>query len=168
MKHKHHIIPKHAGGSNDPDNLVLLTVEEHAQAHKELYEKYGRWQDYYAWQGLSGQISKEEIITGIYANRKSRLGVILTDDTKAKISMAKRGYKLSEEHKAKINPTGRKQPKTQKEKVAKALSKRWLITDPEGNTFEIENLRAFGKEHNVDQGNLIKHGKSKGYVCLPL
>ena len=52
--------------------------------------------------------------------------------------------------------------------IAKALSKRWLITDPEGNTFEIENLRAFGKEHNVDQGNLIKHGKSKGYVCLPL
>lgn len=24
IKHKHHIIPKHAGGSNDPSNLVTL------------------------------------------------------------------------------------------------------------------------------------------------
>jgi hypothetical protein len=167
MKHKHHIIPRHAGGTDDPDNLVWLTVEEHALAHKELYEKYGRWQDYYAWQGLSGQIGKEEIIAGIYANRKPRLGAILTDETKAKISMSKRGSKLSEEHKAKINPSGRKQPRSQKEKVAKALSKRWLITDPEGNTFEIENLRAFCREHNVDQGNLGR-GKSKGYACRPL
>ena len=38
-KHKHHIIPRHAGGSNDPDNSVYLTVEEHAEAHKKLYEK---------------------------------------------------------------------------------------------------------------------------------
>lgn len=167
MKHKHHIIPKHAGGSDDPDNLVWLTVEEHAEAHRKLYEQYGRWQDYYAWQGLCGQIGKEEIIAGIFANRKTRLGAILTDETRAKISMAKRGAKLSEEHKAKIIPTGRKQPQSQKEKVAKKLAKRWLITDPNGNTFEIENLRAFCREHNVDPGNLGR-GKSKGYACRPL
>ena len=41
MLHTHHIIPKHAGGTDDPSNLVQLTVEEHAQAHKELFEKYG-------------------------------------------------------------------------------------------------------------------------------
>ena len=26
MKHKHHIIPKHKGGTDDPSNLVELTV----------------------------------------------------------------------------------------------------------------------------------------------
>jgi hypothetical protein len=31
--HKHHIIPKHAGGTNDPSNLVELTIEQHAEAH---------------------------------------------------------------------------------------------------------------------------------------
>jgi hypothetical protein len=60
--HKHHIIPKHAGGSNDPSNIIELTVEEHALAHKELWEKYGRWQDKVAWICLSKQVSKEEAI----------------------------------------------------------------------------------------------------------
>jgi DNA modification methylase len=45
LKHKHHIIPKHQGGSDDPSNLVELTVEEHALAHKLLYEQYGKWED---------------------------------------------------------------------------------------------------------------------------
>jgi len=62
VKHKHHIIPRHAGGTDDPSNLVELTVEEHAEAHRVLYEKYGRWQDELAWKGLSGMIGKEEII----------------------------------------------------------------------------------------------------------
>ena len=26
MKHKHHIIPKHAGGTDDPDNLIELSI----------------------------------------------------------------------------------------------------------------------------------------------
>ena len=60
MKHWHHIVPKHAGGSDDPSNLVHLTVEEHAEAHKKLWEQYGRWQDKIAWRTLSGQISIQE------------------------------------------------------------------------------------------------------------
>ena len=59
--HKHHIIPKHAGGSDHPDNIVLLSVTEHAEAHKVLYEKYGRWQDFVAWKGLLKQINLQEI-----------------------------------------------------------------------------------------------------------
>ena len=55
--HSHHIIPRHAGGTDDPENIILLTIEEHAEAHRLLYEKYGRWQDFYAWKGLSGQIN---------------------------------------------------------------------------------------------------------------
>ena len=42
MKHKHHIVPKHMGGSDDPSNLIELTREEHALAHKILYEQYGK------------------------------------------------------------------------------------------------------------------------------
>lgn len=44
-KHKHHIIPKHAGGTDCPENLIELTVEEHIQAHLDLYEKEGKYQD---------------------------------------------------------------------------------------------------------------------------
>jgi hypothetical protein len=50
------------GGSDDPFNLIELTVEEHAEAHRILYEQYGKHEDKIAWLGLSGQLSKEEII----------------------------------------------------------------------------------------------------------
>lgn len=60
MKHKHHIVPRHAGGSDDSSNLIELTVEEHAEAHKLLFEQYGNQKDYIAWQALSGLITKEE------------------------------------------------------------------------------------------------------------
>jgi hypothetical protein len=62
ITHKHHIIPKHMGGTDDPSNIVEITVEEHAEAHRVLYEKYGRWQDELAWKGLAGIVGKEEII----------------------------------------------------------------------------------------------------------
>jgi len=60
MKHWHHIVPKHVGGSDDPSNLVYITVKEHAEEHKKLCEQYGRWQDKIAWQTLSGQISIQD------------------------------------------------------------------------------------------------------------
>lgn len=71
MLHRHHIIPKHAGGTDDPENLVYLTVEQHAEAHKKLYEEHGRWQDRLAWQGLAGIIGHEDRIAEI--NRQNGL-----------------------------------------------------------------------------------------------
>jgi hypothetical protein len=62
MKHIHHILPKYLGGTDDPSNLVELTVEEHAEAHRILYEQHGNWQDYCAWQALSGRIGQEEAL----------------------------------------------------------------------------------------------------------
>ena len=60
MKHMHHIIPRHIGGSNDTSNLIELTPDEHADAHRKLYEEHGRWQDKLAWIGLAKLASKEE------------------------------------------------------------------------------------------------------------
>ena len=60
--HKHHIVPKHMGGTDDESNLVMLTVEEHAEAHRVLFEKYGKWEDEIAWKGLSGMLTNEECI----------------------------------------------------------------------------------------------------------
>ena len=66
MKHKHHIIPRHAGGTDDPSNLVELTIEEHAEAHRILYEKYGKTEDKVAWQALAGLIPKEHIMRDLH------------------------------------------------------------------------------------------------------
>ena len=61
MSHKHHIIPN-LGGTDDPSNLIELSVDDHAEAHRKLYEEYGRWQDYVAWQGLAKLSPKEELV----------------------------------------------------------------------------------------------------------
>ena len=67
LKHKHHIIPKHIGGTDDQSNLVELTIEEHAEAHRVLFEEHGRWQDFLAWQGLAGLVGKDEMLKAKYA-----------------------------------------------------------------------------------------------------
>lgn len=48
------------GGTDDPTNIIELTVEEHAEAHKKLFEQYGKWEDKLAWQGLAGILNKKE------------------------------------------------------------------------------------------------------------
>ena len=60
MKHKHHIIPKHMGGSDDPSNIIELTVEEHSRAHLKLYETYGKKEDLCAYYMLSGKSQDPE------------------------------------------------------------------------------------------------------------
>lgn len=61
------------GGSDEESNLIELTIEEHANEHKILYEKYGKHDDYVAWKALSGTIGKEELIRELL-----RLGGIKT------------------------------------------------------------------------------------------
>jgi hypothetical protein len=79
--HAHHIVPLHAGGSNNEDNIVFLTVEEHAEAHRKLFEEHGRWQDKIAWQMLSGMISKEEAVN--IAQKNSDKSWMKTDEGRA-------------------------------------------------------------------------------------
>lgn len=74
MNHKHHIIPKHMGGTDDPSNLIDLTIEEHAEAHRLLWEQFQMVEDYCAWKGLSGQIGKEEIIKLLLKQNGTRQG----------------------------------------------------------------------------------------------
>ena len=97
--HKHHIIPRHAGGTDDPNNLVELTIDEHADAHRKLYEEYGRQEDYLAWKGLAGLIGKDEMIREKCALNSSRPGKLNTfygmkhtEETKRKISEKRKGH----------------------------------------------------------------------------
>ena len=60
--HHHHIVPKHAGGTDDPSNLIQVTVEEHAELHFARYLEYGELGDWVAAMCLSGQITQAEAI----------------------------------------------------------------------------------------------------------
>lgn len=58
--HNHHIIPRHVGGTDDPSNLIRLTIPEHADAHRVLWEEHGRIEDKLAWLMLSGKTDEAE------------------------------------------------------------------------------------------------------------
>lgn len=117
MKHKHHIVPRHMGGTDDHSNLIELTVEEHAETHRKLWEQYGNIKDYCAWKGLEGTIGKEEIVrllmdpTGRVHTEETKQKMSEahkgkskhTKESKEKISEARKGKPLSEEHRAKIS-----------------------------------------------------------------
>jgi hypothetical protein len=104
------------GGSDNSSNLVEVTIEEHAELHLALYLEHGRKEDWYAFMGLSEQIGKEDIFRALMdptgrthseetkeKMRHSQLGKKKhTPESKKKISEARRGKKLTEEHKRKI------------------------------------------------------------------
>jgi hypothetical protein len=96
----HHIIPKHIGGTDDPENIIRLTIPEHAEAHRKLYEEHGRWQDKIAWKALSGQITHYE--AKIEAIKKTQTGRKHTPEHRAKILETRKGYRHTEETKKKI------------------------------------------------------------------
>lgn len=168
MKHLHHIIPKHMGGTNDPSNLVELTIEEHAEAHRLLWEKYGKWQDFISWSGLSGRISKEEIIrekiklSNINRTHKDETKLIIK---KCALEQWQRvdDIRKTLEHRKKVSE---KQKIIQKlpeinEKRSNTLSKKWKLTDPKGNIFFITNLKKFCNENGLLDSNMKKVANGK-------
>jgi len=50
------------GGTDDPSNMIELSVAEHAEAHRVLYETHGLEEDLIAWRGLSGIVTREVIV----------------------------------------------------------------------------------------------------------
>lgn len=96
-KHRHHIIPKHAGGTDDPSNLVELTVEEHAEAHRILWDTYHRIGDKIAWLMLAGKTTEAEDELAELYRVSGKLGARIyhshpvTPEVRAKISASKRG-----------------------------------------------------------------------------
>lgn len=103
MKHIHHIIPKHMGGSDDPENLIELTIVEHAKEHLKLWQKYGFIEDKIAWKCLSGRKLSEEDRINL---SKSGFDKFLLDEVrvcewKTKISNSLKGKIQSEESKLK-------------------------------------------------------------------
>lgn len=100
------------GGTDDPSNLIELTIEEHAEAHKKLWEEHGKIEDKIAWKLLSGQMPVAEGIKEIQRNyMKNR---VVSEETRKKMSDVTRkrlkekghpmlGKKFSDESRAKMS-----------------------------------------------------------------
>jgi len=58
--HTHHIVPKHAGGIDDPSNLVKVNKAMHAFMHRLRYQETGDYYDCCAANLLSGDWTAEQ------------------------------------------------------------------------------------------------------------
>jgi len=134
-KHKHHIIPRHMGGSDDPSNLVELTIEEHAEAHRKLYEEHGRWQDKKAWLFLSGQATTDKQV--------SRKDCKASEESRRKMSEAAK--------KRSSNRLGKTFTKEQRENISKGRKGKCVGAE---NPF-------YGKTHSEEVKQVIREAASK-------
>ena len=130
---RHHIIPRHQGGSDDESNFTYLTLREHIAAHFLLWKINGH----------EGDRSAYKMMKGI-KSYPVRLGVKHTEETKQRISKSKKGKKLTEEHKRRMSESmkkryedpaerakqsearkGKKRTEESKRKQSEAMKKRW-------------------------------------------
>lgn len=162
--HKHHIIPKHAGGTDDPSNLVELTVEEHAEAHRLLFEQYGKWQDEIAWKALGGQITKSEInyIISVINNTGEN------NPMYGKISPM-RGKKHTQESIQKIKDslkTIQRKPHSEETKIKIGKAHKGKIISEEQRHVIIEsNKRRLGEKRNTYKNKGIKQTSEQCPHC---
>ena len=75
------------GGDNSPENLIELSISEHADEHRKLFEKYGKHEDFVAWKSLTEQLKNPELF--IETSRRGGLN--------------NRGKPKSKEHKRNIS-----------------------------------------------------------------
>jgi len=104
----HHIIPRHEWkkrfgnlvGVNAPDNLVELTVEQHAHAHALCFELTGNEFDRLASLRIAGAIGHEEAIRAaqIHSNKTRTI----SDAHRKNQSTAMKGRKHTPEHNQRI------------------------------------------------------------------
>jgi len=136
---KHHILPRSMGGSDEPENLVVLTAREHLIAHWLLTKSYPenrklkfsfmamrmdnsgkRWCSGRAFEAARSIASAAQKGKEVSAETRAKIGAVhkgrkLSTEHRVKMSDAKKGKKLgplSAEHRAKIGAAnkGRRTP----------------------------------------------------------
>jgi hypothetical protein len=164
---KHHIIPLHEWKKrfnpkatradkelNAPDNVVVLTIEQHAQVHQFLYEQYGRWEDRLAWKGLTGGIGTESILAEKQRLNGSRSGLLI------------KGIPKSQDHKNALKSASRKRwDSEQGKKEIDKMARNYKVICPSGLVMVIRNLTQFCREHNLPIQNMTHVAKGKRKHC---
>ena len=151
--HKHHLLPTHDGGTDDPHNIVKVNIPLHIMLHKIRWQELGQWQDEIAYKALSGQIDSQEILAMANAARR---GIPLSEETRKKIS-----NKLK----------GRKRPRqSQQMKNQEYRRKTYEVIYPNGNVEVVIGLVEFCKKNNINAANLCQVAKGKkthanGFRC---
>ena len=175
--HRHHIVPRHMGGSDSAENIVYLSVEDHAEAHRVLWEKYDKEEDYIAWKALSGQLTKADATKrAIINSNKTR---VVSEKTRLLIGEKSKGrqsklhYITSEKTKEKIRQSVKETH--YRTDYTKDRRHSYHIVFPDGSETSTDNLEKFCESNkNVPPPSCIRtqhhrektewtRGKYKGF-----
>lgn len=129
--HWHHILPKHKGGDDSKENLVLLSPLDHAIAHYVRYKLNKNYSDAWAFNRLMNQAQCDGIRIG---NIKPNLGKKFSKEVNAK--KGKSGI---------FNAMSKKEVKDLHSKVMKNLSGKGIFSNfgeknPSSKKVKINNL----------------------------
>ena len=101
---RHHITPRHAGGTDEDDNFTYLTHREHIIAHWLLWKIHRRGADEVAW----------KMMKGLHCSTHHNLGKTHSEESKARRREYMRGNTLRK---------GKKLKKPRSEEYRKKMSK---------------------------------------------
>jgi hypothetical protein len=135
---RHHIVPRHAGGTNNKENLIKLSLKDHTLAHKIRYEVYRSQYDLSAYNYMTGQFAKAKRAICAANGAKSK-GRKLTEEHKQKISKATSGqnnpfygktHTLEVRQKLRESSYGKRWSEESKKKLSKTLKTKPETTHP--------------------------------------
>lgn len=123
---QHHVVPRCLGGDDSVDNLVDLTAKEHYVAHQLLVKMHpGNSKLVYAAHMMGNTRKGSRSYSWLREQHAENLrGTKHSEETKAKMSLARKGIKKSDDWKAKIGAAhkGMKRPEGTGEKISAAIT----------------------------------------------
>ena len=151
MKHKHHIIPRYDGGTDDSNNLVTLTPTQHSMWHYAEWLRKRDYRDYCAYKMILGDVNNPEF----RAARNKAFHHTIQEG----------GRKWREKNPHKLTENGIKGNKAQRDKLKQQgktiAEKSWLITFDDGREESVTNLAKWCVENNYNKCHLSAISKGK-------
>ena len=168
-------MPKYRGGTDEPSNLISVSITEHTMWHFCNYQLWGRLEDKIAYKALSGKNEEKEK----FLLQLSKNSMWITNGDSNKIiqkddSIPKGWYKgmtWQEDWKA-PGPKGYKQSaehiEKRTQKAAQTRCKDFLVIPPDGEPYIYRGKRNFCREMGWDiykeiRINDVINGKKKSY-----
>ena len=175
--HKHHIIPRSSGGSDDKSNIVTLEYKHHVLAHYILYKANPTNANWIAYRLMSGiDENKKKVVEQLKlkAISKRKLGKIGSPESvkKAHKKRAVTVSKMTKEERSKkfgnhkenhpmwgVDRKGKKAANYGKSKGE------YMIWTPNGEMLHFKSLRKL-MDYGFDEGT-IKRNRNKGIITKP-